>query len=94
MGTPKDMGKLVRPSACLGRLDVLKQIRSEALARSSHGWFGVCAWTSQMAKIMDTILPTVSILRSWAILLGSLGGLGVYERFHVAGTDFDLSRFR
>ena len=29
-----------------------------------------------MAKIMDPILPIVSILGYWAILLGSFGGLG------------------
>ena len=29
-----------------------------------------------MAKIMDHILPIVSILRYWAIILGSFGGPG------------------
>ena len=29
-------------------------------------------WISKMAKIMDPVLPTVSILRFWAIILGAL----------------------
>ena len=29
-----------------------------------------------MAKIMDPMLPILSILRSWAIILGSFGGPG------------------
>ena len=33
-------------------------------------------WTSKMAKIMEPILPTVSLLRYWAITLGSFGGPG------------------
>ena len=34
------------------------------------------SWTSKMAKMMDPILPIVSILRYWAIILGSFGGPG------------------
>ena len=34
--------------------------------------------TSKMAKIMDPILPILSILRYWAIILGSFGGLRRY----------------
>ena len=34
------------------------------------------AWTSKMAKIMDPILPILSILEYWAIILGSFGGPG------------------
>ena len=33
-------------------------------------------WTSKMAKMMDPTLPIVSILRYWAITLGSFGGPG------------------
>ena len=29
-----------------------------------------------MAQIMDPILPILSVLRSWAIILGSFGGPG------------------
>ena len=35
-------------------------------------------WTSKMAQRMDAILPIVSILRYWAIMLRSFGGLGNY----------------
>ena len=46
---------------------------------SIHGCqSGICAftWTSKMAKIMDPILPILSILGYWAIILGSFGGPG------------------
>ena len=33
-------------------------------------------WTSKMAKIIDPILPVLSILGYWAIILGSFGGPG------------------
>ena len=34
---------------------------------------GVPTWTSKMTKIMDPILPTVCILRYWAIICALLG---------------------
>ena len=37
-------------------------------------------WTSKMAKIMDPILPILSVLRCWAIILGSFGGPGTKRR--------------
>ena len=33
-------------------------------------------WTSKMAKIMDPILPILSMLGYWASILGSFGGPG------------------
>ena len=42
------------------------------MAVASRGW----AWTSKMAKIIDPILPILSLLGYWAIILGSFGGLG------------------
>ena len=39
-------------------------------------WMGVAAWTAKMAKIMDPILPILSILGYRAIILGSFGGPG------------------
>ena len=38
-------------------------------------YFGV-SWTSNMAKIMDSILPVLSILAYWSIVLGSFAGPG------------------
>ena len=40
-----------------------------------------------MAKIMDPILPIVSILRYWAIILASFGGPGnyIYIYMHIFG---------
>ena len=35
-----------------------------------------CTWTSQMAKIMDPVLPILSILGCWAIIWSSFGGPG------------------
>ena len=35
-----------------------------------------CTWTCKMAKIMDLMLPIVSVLRYWANILGSFGGPG------------------
>ena len=32
-----------------------------------------------MAKIMDPILPILSILEYWAIILGSFGGPGLFQ---------------
>ena len=35
-----------------------------------------------MAKILDPILPILSILGYWAIILGSFGGPGKHEKCH------------
>ena len=47
------------------------------------GFVGPCwgtplgdTWTSKMPRIMDPILPILSILGYWAIILGTLGGPG------------------
>ena len=37
-------------------------------------------WTSEMAKRMDPRLPRLSVLRYWAIVLGSFGGAGTLLR--------------
>ena len=42
----------------------------------------VYTWTSKMAKIMDPILPILSILGYWAIILGSFGGPGSLKQLY------------
>ena len=42
----------------------------------TYDYVFLCAWTSKMANIMDPILPIVSILGYWAIILGSFGAPG------------------
>ena len=39
-----------------------------------------------MPKTMDPLLPTVSILRCWAIVLGTFGGPGVGKGAEKAGS--------
>ena len=62
-------------------------IRVRALLEGGHKFllsglgllFGVDTWTSKMAKIMDPILPVLSIWGYWAIVLGFFGGSGNSE---------------
>ena len=43
----------------------------------------IYTWTSKRAKIMDPILPLLSILGYWANILGSFGGSGIYIYMYV-----------
>ena len=51
-----------------------------------------CTWNSQLPKIMDPILPILSIFGHWAIVLGTFGGPGRcrygYRVMTVSGVPF------
>ena len=47
-----------------------------------HIYIYVYTWTSKLAKIMDPVLPILSILGYRAIILGSFGGPGIDTYTH------------
>ena len=48
-----------------------------------YRYYHVATWTSKMAKTMDPILPVLSMLEYWAMILGSFGGPGTYYSFRL-----------
>ena len=64
--------------ADFNRLPAKHTTRLRALSRGIHTstYTDTYTWTSKMAKLMDPILPILSILGYWSIILGSFGGPG------------------
>ena len=52
------------------------RVHAEAAMEGEAATPGTYTWTSKMPKIMDPVLPKLSIVGYWAIILGTFGGPG------------------